>query len=54
MSDDEGEFQYIVLFFDGVIRFYIEHAMKQKDWEVVAIDREKGTVVLRRFEEKSK
>ena len=32
-----------------VIDFYIKHALKNSDWQVVAIDQHKDSIVFKRF-----
>lgn len=36
---------------EQILKYFIEHALKEKDWMVVAIDPVKNNVVLRRYKE---
>ncbi len=53
MSDNYvGEFQYLKVTFEEIIRVYVAEELKKKDWETLAIDPHKRIVVLERFEQK--
>lgn len=45
------EIEYFDVKLSQAIKYFIEHALKKKDWTVIAIDPVKDAVVLRRYKE---
>lgn len=45
------EIEHFEVSLDQVLKYFIEHALKEKDWTVVAIDPVKNNVILRRYKE---
>ena len=49
MSKSDSYFEYQLFTLTLVIAFYIENALKKSDWEVVAVDTDRNSLVLRRL-----
>ena len=47
-------FEYGQSFLSNIIQHYIETVLKKKDWQIIAIDVARDTVILRRVKEESK
>lgn len=49
MSKSDSYFEYQLFTLTLVIAFYMENALKKSDWEVVAVDTDRNSLVLRRL-----
>lgn len=45
-----SKFEYFDVSLEAIIRFYIENALIEKEWEILAIDMKRDRVVFKRFE----
>lgn len=51
---EHGSFEYFDLNLEAIIRQFIDEHLKHKDWEIIAVDRTKNIVILKRWIEAKK